>query len=108
MKINQTMGFEHYQNYVQSVKGNETAPGKATAAEVRPESQETANMDKVDFSESGAARAGLLRLSSSIAQEVESQAGAQRLAELQAQIEQGTYHVETGKIADAILGALKK
>ena len=108
MKVNQTMGFEHYQNYVQNVKGNDAALAKATAAELRPETTEAANIDKVDFSENGAARAGLLRMSSAIAQEVEGHAGAQRLAQLQAQIEQGTYRMETGQIADAILGVFEK
>lgn len=105
MKIN-SMGFEHYQNYMQSVKGSEGQPAKA-AEEIRLPVQDAPKTDKVEFSEKAAARAELARVAASISQEVEASADVHRLEELSRQVQQGTYFVETGRLADAILGVLE-
>ena len=101
MKINPSAGFDHYKKYVGSVKNGELTPakedGKARAASA-------ANTDKITLSGDAAARAENSRLVAGLSSEVEGTAGTGRLQQLQEQVQNGTYSVDSGALADAILG----
>lgn len=101
MKINPS-AFEQYKNYAKAVKNDESSSKGASAAKAAVQSGKT---DTVSFSEEAAAHAEASRLSASIAAEVQAGAGAEKLGELRAAVQAGTYYVPSEKIADAILGA---
>lgn len=105
MKINTNAGYERYQSMIQGAKGAEAGSAKkagAAAAGV------AANTDKVMLSENAATHAEMYRLTSALSAEVErSVASDERLADLQARIADGSYHVESQALADAILGYIE-
>ncbi|MDL2327148.1 flagellar biosynthesis anti-sigma factor FlgM [Ruminococcaceae bacterium OttesenSCG-928-A11] len=96
MKITSS-GLEHYQSVVQSVKqnGDDAPKNKMEKAAGRS--------DKVTLSEQAAARAGISRLASAMAAEVEGGASAERIEELREAVQSGDYNVSSEDIADAIL-----
>lgn len=96
MKITSS-GLEHYQSVVQSVKQNADAAPKSKTG------QAAGRADKVTLSENAAARAGVRRLVSPVAAEVEAGASAERIDELRSAVESGEYYVASEDIADAIL-----
>lgn len=103
MKINQAQGLQQYQNYVPSVKAEETASFK-TLLEEKFAVQNTGNTDKVTISEDAAMKAELGRAATAIGSEINGLGSAQRLAELKMAIDSGGYNVSTAALADAILG----
>lgn len=100
MKINLPSGLDKYQTYVKSVKSGEASGAKAAAR------AGAGNTDKVTISESAVARAEAGRVAPGIAAEVEGSAGPERLEELHAAVQNGTYSVAAGDVADAILDRL--
>lgn len=94
MKINPSAGLEQYQKYTKPVKNGTAANAAGKAA---PRS------DTVSFSDDAVARAEAGRVAGGIAAEVESAASPERLEELRAAVENGTYNVPAGDVADAIL-----
>lgn len=100
MKINSAGGLEHYQSYVQKLKNNE-----ASAAKAKPGQDAAAGKtDMVTISGDAAARAGYARIVPSISAEAAQGAPAGRLSALRQAVENGTYQVSAGDVADAILG----
>lgn len=99
MKINAS-GLDRYQSVVQQAKTGEAAKPRQGAR--------AANTDKVTISGDAAARAGLSRLASSVAAEVDASASPARIEQLRTAVQDGSYHVETGDIADAILARLDR
>lgn len=102
MKINQSVGFEHYQSYVNGVK-NDANTQKNQLEQRLPSNAESANTDKVVISENAAARAELIRVQANIAAEVEN-TSSEKIAQLQAQVQDGSYRISSDALADAILG----
>ncbi|MGD9559934.1 MAG: flagellar biosynthesis anti-sigma factor FlgM [Oscillospiraceae bacterium] len=100
MKINPSAGLDQYKKYVQTVKGEETAAAKAA----ENKGAAPANTDKVTLSEEAASRAGLGRVVSALSSDANDAVSPKRLAELGAQVADGSYHVASGDLADAILG----
>jgi anti-sigma28 factor (negative regulator of flagellin synthesis) len=101
MKVNPSAGYEQYKTYVQKLKSEESAPGKAARA---ARGGAAANTDKVTISGDGAARAEFGRVAASLAAEVEGAASPERLNRLKAAVEDGSYLVPAEALADAILG----
>lgn len=101
MKINASNGLEQYQKYAQAVKNGDSVVAKGKADEKAAAAQ---NTDKVTLSEAAAARAETSRIASALSAEVDSTVSAERLAQLSAQVNDGSYYVPTGALADAILG----
>lgn len=106
MKINPSVGFEHYQSYMQSVKNTDLP-----AAKQQPELQKTPavagpNTDTVQISEDAALRAETERMAKSMANEVENSATQDRIDQLRASVQAGTYNVSSQEIAQAIISKL--
>lgn len=96
MKITSS-GLEHYQKVAQNVNNKGAAAAKTAGAPA------AGRADKVTLSENAAARAELSRFTSALAAEAEGAVSAQRLGELREAVQNGSYHVESADIADAIL-----
>lgn len=99
MKINAS-GLDQYQQYVKSVKNEEKAGVKLSGG------VKTSNTDKVVISEEAAAKAEASRVSAALTAEVEGAASPERLAQLTEAVRDGSYHVASEDIADAILERL--
>ncbi len=102
MKVNSSAGFDQYQAYLQTLKSAETGAAK-TQGEVRVPISDTANTDKVTFSEQALERAGLSRMATAMSAEV-AEPDAARMEDLKAAVQDGSYAVNSGAVADAILG----
>lgn len=98
MKI-QPGGLDFYKNQVQAVKNTDTSASKAKAAA----NSGAVVTDTVVISQDAAARAEAGRVAAPLAQEVESTVTPERLQTLQQSVADGSYYVESGAIADAIL-----
>lgn len=98
MKINSS-GLDRYKSYLQSV-GN----GEGGSAKTKEKNKVTANnTDKITISGEAAAKAELGRLASTVAAEVEGAVSAERLGELRAAVQDGSYYVSSEDLADAML-----
>ena len=100
MKINVT-GLEQYQRYAKPVKPGEGAVSAGIARTVG-----ASNTDKVTISQSAAQRAEAGRLVPALSAEVESTAAPERVEALRQAVQDGSYHVSAGDVADAILDRL--
>ena len=96
MKITSS-GLERYQSAVQNAKSSESSLKSKVAG------GSAGRADKVTLSENAACRAELSRLASALSSEVEGAASPERLSELRQAVQDGSYHVASGDIADAIL-----
>ena len=96
MKIT-PQGLERYKTVVQNVKNSENASKNKALGNV------SGRADKVTLSEEATAHAELARFVSSLGNEVENSASPQRVEELREAVQNGSYHVPTADIADAIL-----
>lgn len=105
MKINPSVGFEHYKSAVQSYKSGDTSAVRLQD-ELRAAVAEPKNTDKVTISESAASRAEIGRITGAISAQIESAGSMDRIAELRAAVQNGTYSVPAADVAAAILGNL--
>lgn len=103
MKVNPSVGFEHYQSYLQNVKNGESSAVKP-AEEGKASTVGSTNTDKVTFSDDAAAKAESTRVARSLASEVEGEANADRIAQLRDEVQNGSYSVPTERLVQAMLG----
>lgn len=99
MKINTYNGFERYQSVLQSAKGAEV---QAEAAKEKNGVKSSVRADTVSFSGGAVAKSELSRLTSVLAAEADGAAGIERLDALHSAVQDGSYYVPSGEIADAI------
>lgn len=98
MKIN-SAGYDQYQSYVKKVKADEAASGKGRTKAAGA----AARADTVMLSDQAAARAEAGRIAAGFAADVENVASPERIQELTAAVQSGTYYVSSEDLADAIL-----
>lgn len=104
MKINPSAGHDYYQSYIQGLKNAENKAG----ADAKPPAGTVTNTDKVTFSNSAAVRSEVSRLATTVAAQVEETGSSARINELRTAVQNGSYSVPAGEVANAILGLDRK
>lgn len=98
MKINPTTA---YQKYNKVSEYNHVPRSMELRAEATV--QQGGNMDQIQISPEGARKMEISQLTRTIMSELEHPASSERLRDLRAQVQSGTYHVPTKELAGAVM-----